>query len=149
MDSEIKHIINKVFEITSVKLEPTDPLVAVLLMQYSFINDVASKLKTDQLATNGDFINLFTTKADELIDAINRLEKNRQALLIEILEKNEEKVNQLENCVYARLKWNFSNISTNNKEITIILYLSIFFALCCAVGSIFSIFLFFYCLTNQ
>lgn len=140
MNSEIKHIINKVFEITSVKLEPTDPLVAVLLMQYSFINDVASKLKTDQLATNGDFINLFTTKADELIDAINRLEKNRQALLIEILEKNEEKVNQLENHVYARLKGNFSNISTNNKEITIILYLSIFSALCCAVGSIFSIF---------
>ncbi|WP_367418942.1 hypothetical protein [Snodgrassella alvi] len=139
MDAEIKHIINKVFEITGVKLEPTDPLLAVLLMQYSYFDDAVSKLKTERQQSYEDYLKQFIAKADELINAVNRLETNRKALLLELLQQNEEQASQNEEHIYARLKANLNNISTNHKEIAFILRLSIFVAICCAASMIFSI----------
>ncbi|WP_239423858.1 hypothetical protein [Snodgrassella communis] len=139
MDAEIKRIINKVFETTGVKLDPTDPLVAVLLMQYSYFDDAVSKLKTEQQESYEDYLRQFTAKADELINAVNRLETNRQAMLLELLQKNEELANQNEERVYARLKANLDNVSTNRREITFVLRLSIFVAICCVASTIFSI----------
>lgn len=139
MDAEIKHIINKVFEITGVKLEPTDPLLAVLLMQYSYFDDAVSKLKTERQQSYEDYLKQFIAKADELINAVNRLETNRKALLLELLQQNEEQASQNEEHIYARLKANLNNISTNRKEIAFILRLSIFVAICCAASMIFSI----------
>jgi uncharacterized membrane protein YccC len=139
MDAEIKRIINKVFETTGVKLDPTDPLVAVLLMQYSYFDDAVSKLKTEQQESYEDYLGQFIAKADELINAVNRLETNRQAMLLELLQKNEELANQNEERVYARLKANLDNVSTNRREIIFVLRLSIFVAICCAASTIFSI----------
>lgn len=139
MDAEIKRIINKVFETTGVKLDPTDPLVAVLLMQYSYFDDAVSKLKTEQQESYEDYLGQFIAKADELINAVNRLETNRQAMLLELLQKNEELANQNEERVYARLKANLVNVSTNRREITFVLRLFIFVAICCAASTIFSI----------
>lgn len=139
MDAEIKHIINKVFEITGVKLEPTDPLLAVLLMQYSYFDDAVSKLKTERQQSYEDYLKQFIAKADELVNAVNRLETNRKALLLELLQQNEEQASQNEEHIYARLKANLNNISTNRKEIAFILRLSIFVAICCAASMIFSI----------
>lgn len=139
MDAEIKHIINKVFEITGVKLEPTDPLLAVLLMQYSYFDDAVSKLKTERQQSYEDYLKQFIAKADELINAVNRLETNRKALLLELLQQNEEQASQNEEHIYARLKANLNNISTNSKEITFVLRLSIFVAICCTASMIFSI----------
>lgn len=139
MDAEIKRIINKVFETTGVKLDPTDPLVAVLLMQYSYFDDAVSKLKIEQQESYEDYLRQFTAKADELINAVNRLETNRQAMLLELLQKNEELANQNEERVYARLKANLDNVSTNRREITFVLRLSIFVAICCVASTIFSI----------
>lgn len=139
MDAEIKHIINKVFEITGVKLEPTDPLLAVLLMQYSYFDDAVSKLKAERQESYEDYLKQFIAKADELINAVNRLETNRKVLLLELLQQNEEQASQNEEHIYARLKANLNNISTNRKEIAFILRLSIFVAICCAASMIFSI----------
>ncbi|PIT60780.1 hypothetical protein [Snodgrassella alvi] len=139
MDAEIKRIINKVFETTGVKLDRTDPLIAVLLMQYSYFDDAAAKLKIEQQEAYDAYLEQFKAKADELIDAVNRLEQNRQAMLLELLQKNEELVNQNEERVYARLKANLDNVSTNRREITFGLHLSIFVAICCAVSTIISI----------
>ncbi|MCX8748630.1 hypothetical protein J3U75_04400 [Snodgrassella sp. B3088] len=139
MDAEIKHIINKVFEITGVKLEPTDPLLAVLLMQYSYFDDAVSKLKAERQQSYEDYLKQFIAKADELINAVNRLETNRKVLLLELLQQNEEQASQNEEHIYARLKANLNNISTNRKEIAFILRLSIFVAICCAASMIFSI----------
>lgn len=103
MDAEIKRIINGVFEATGVKLEPNDPLVAVLLLQYSFFNDAVNKLRTEQLEMNTGFINQFNDKADALMIAVNRLEENRKAMLLELLHKNDEAISQVEDRVYARI----------------------------------------------
>jgi uncharacterized membrane protein YccC len=139
MDAEIKRIINKVFETTGVKLDRTDPLIAVLLMQYSYFDDAAAKLKIEQQEAYDAYLEQFKAKADELIDAVKRLEQNRQAMLLELLQKNEELASQNEERVYARLKVNLDNVSTNRREITFVLRLSIFVAICCAVSTIISI----------
>ncbi|PIT16918.1 hypothetical protein BGI32_03670 [Snodgrassella alvi] len=60
-------------------------------------------------------------------------------MLLELLQKNEELANQNKERVYARLKANLDNVSTNRREITFGLCLSIFVAICCAVSTIISI----------
>lgn len=108
-DEEIQSVIDDAFLVNGCNLVSDDEYVAVLVMQRRFFNKAVNRLLNQTTSARVTFLTDFNAKADEVIAAVEKVEKLRKDMLLEVLQSNEDAIAGIEERVQGSVSARLQN----------------------------------------
>ena len=102
MNERIKVIIDKVYSVTGIKLQITDPEAAIMLAQHRLF-EILQQQNHAEHETRQAFEKDFKQKAEALLQAVEDLQTYRKELLLELLTQNKAALDDTEGRLYAAI----------------------------------------------
>lgn len=100
VNHDAEEVVVKVFRHSGVKLSADDPIVCLILMQRQSIMDLAVR----QAENDAAFFERLATHEKAITGAAAELEKHREQILLELVQKSDLKISEVEDRVYAGVR---------------------------------------------
>lgn len=97
VNHDAEEVVVKVFRHSGVKLSADDPIVCLILMQRQSIMDLAVR----QAENDAAFFERLATHEKAITGAAAELEKHREQILLELVQKSDLGISEVEDRVYA------------------------------------------------
>lgn len=107
-NGETQNLIAEVFRLTGQRIDENDPIVAVLLMQQELLETSLAEFDRSQDASREVFLRRLSESEARITAAAAKMETYREQLLLELLQKSDHDISQLEDRVYAGVRGKLS-----------------------------------------
>lgn len=102
-DKIIHDVIQNAYEINRTVLTEDDPFTAVLVAQRLYFNRAITALQADNLRQKKIFIERFKEQADKVMQAVDKTERLRKEMIIELLSAHQTTADEAEKRIYTGL----------------------------------------------
>lgn len=98
-EAKAQAVISEIFKRTSIKMDSSDPFVVLFVTMQDFyyegLNSALNLQKEDWEKSHENFFNQFDTRTTQLNEAVQKLDKQKEAIVAELVTQNKAIVQNL------------------------------------------------------